>query len=98
MTVVWNDATWEKRYSKPQAADETEERWGKTEVMEMLPSWPGRRKKSGRCGGGGWCLCVVLGTVSRASQETKTLQSTGERELLTKLMKVRMMCLSRANV
>lgn len=43
-------------------------------------------------------VCAVLGAVSRASQEAKTLQSTGERELLTKLMKVRMMCLSRANV
>lgn len=52
MTVVWKDATWEKRYSKPQAAAETEERWGETEVTEMLPSWPGRGKKSGRCVGG----------------------------------------------
>lgn len=27
--VVWNDATREKRWSKPQAADETEEGWGR---------------------------------------------------------------------
>lgn len=40
----------------------------------MLPSWPGRGKKSGRCVGG--CPCAVLGAVSRASQEAKTLHST----------------------
>lgn len=46
----------EKRDTEPQAADETEERWGEAEVTEMLPTEQrGRRAKPGRVGVGGGC-------------------------------------------